>query len=153
MTETAYLALGSNLGDRAAYLATARAGVDALPETRVAAASPVEETAPIGIAGQGAYLNQMLRVETSLDPGALLAGAQAIERAAGRRRDPAARWGARTLDVDVILFGARAVSLPGLTVPHPELARRDFWQRELAALGVDWRAALAAARADAADVA
>ena len=145
MTETAYVALGSNLGDRAAHLARARAGLDATPATRVAAASAVEETAPLGPPGQGAYLNQMLRVETGLDPEALLDAALAIEQAAGRTRDPAARWGPRTLDVDLVLFDTRAVDTPRLTVPHPELARRDFWQRELAELGVDWRAALASA--------
>lgn len=141
--EVAYLALGSNLGDRARYLAEARAALDALPGTRVAAASPVEETAPVGPAGQGAYLNQMLQVETTLAPEALLAAAQAVERAAGRVRG--VRWGPRTLDVDLVLFGTRAVDTPVLVVPHPELANRDFWQRELAQLGVDWRAALDAA--------
>lgn len=145
--ETAYVALGSNLGDRAGYLAAGRAGLDAAPGTRVAAASRVEETAPLGPAAQGAYLNQMLRVETALAPEALLAAAQAVERAAGRTRDPAERWGPRTLDIDVVLFGTRSVALPGLSVPHPELARRDFWQRELAELGVDWRAALGGAAA------
>lgn len=149
----AYLALGSNLGDRAAHLGAARAGLNALPDTRVVAASPVEETAPLGVPGQGAYLNQMLHVETALAAAALLAGAQAIERAAGRVRDPAVRWGPRTLDIDVVLFGGEIVDLPGLRVPHPELARRDFWQRELAQLGVDWRAALDAAGAVAAGAA
>ena len=145
MSETAYVALGSNLGDRALYLARARAGLDAAPATRVAAASAVEETAPFGAPGQGAYLNQMLRLETGLDPEALLDAALAIEQAAGRTRDPAARWGPRTLDVDLVLFGTRVVETPRRVVPHPELARRDFWPRELAELGVDWRAALAAA--------
>ena len=141
--EVAYVALGSNLGDRARYLADARAALDASPGTRVTAASRVEETAPIGPAGQGAYLNQMLRVETTLAPAALLDAAQAVERAAGRVRD--VRWGPRTLDVDLVLFDGRAVDTPRLRLPHPELTHRDFWQRELAELGVDWRAALRAA--------
>ncbi len=140
--EVVYVALGSNLGDRAGHLASARAGLAALPGTRLTGASLVEETAPLGPVVQGAYLNQMVAVETTLAPDALLAAAQAIERGAGRRRDPETRWGPRTLDIDVVLFGTRAIATPTLRVPHPELARRDFWQRELAELGVDWRAAL-----------
>lgn len=145
----AFLALGSNLGDRAAHLAHARHALDALPGTRVCAASRVEETAPVGPAGQGPYLNQMLRVETTLAPEALLDAALAIERAAGRDRSATARWGARTLDVDVVLYGDLALRTPRLTVPHPELPNRDWWQRELAELGVPslapW-AAIGAAR-------
>ncbi len=142
MGEIVYLALGSNLGDRDAHLALARARLDALPQTRVRAASPVEETAPIGPAGQGPYLNQMLRVETTLTPEALLDACQAIELEAGRDRAASPRWGARTLDVDVVLFGARRLATPRLRVPHPELPNRDFWHRELAALDVDWGRAL-----------
>ncbi len=145
-----YVALGSNLGDREAHLAAARAGLAALPSTRVVSASRIEETAPIGPAGQGAYLNQMLHVETALAPTALLAAAQAIEREQGRRRDPAARWGPRTLDIDLVLFGDRPIGSASLQLPHPELAHRDFWQRELAELGVDWQVALAAVHAGAA---
>ena len=148
MGETVYIALGSNLGDRDAHLALARARLDALPGTRVLAASPVEETAPLGPAGQGPYLNQMLRVETTLTPDSLLDACLAIEAEAGRDRAATPRWGARTLDIDLVLFGARTVDAPHLQVPHPQLPHRDFWQRELAALGVDWtRAAADAAEA------
>jgi len=143
--EVVYAALGSNLGDRARHLAAARAELAGLPGTRLTAASRVEETAPLGPVAQGAYLNQMLRLETTLAPDVLLAAAQRIERGAGRRRDPAARWGPRTLDIDLVLVGTRAIETPRLRVPHPELARRDFWQHELAELGVDWRDALVAA--------
>lgn len=145
MGETVYIALGSNLGDRDAHLALARARLGALPGTRVLAASPVEETAPIGPAGQGPYLNQMLRVETTLTPDSLLDACLAIEAEAGRDRAATPRWGARTLDLDLVLFGTRCVDAPGLRVPHPELPRRDFWQRELASLGVEWSAAMARA--------
>ena len=130
--ERAYLALGSNLGDRAAYLGRARAAVDALPDTRVLAASAVEETAPLGGLDQPAYLNQMLLVETGLEPRALLAACQAIERDAGRERR--GRWGPRTLDVDIVRYGHRTITEPDLVIPHPGLADRDFWQRELAEL-------------------
>ncbi len=149
--EIVYVALGSNLGDRGAHLAVARMALHALPRTRVCAASRVEETPPIGPAGQPAYLNQMLRVETALDPDTLLDAAHAIESAAGRRRASEERWGARTLDVDLVLIGARAIASPTLRVPHPELGRRDFWQRELAELGVDWEQAVRAAGASAAE--
>jgi 2-amino-4-hydroxy-6-hydroxymethyldihydropteridine diphosphokinase len=132
VAEPAYVALGSNLGDRAAHLAAARAALEALPGTRVVATSAVEETAPLGGKTQPAYLNQMVLLETRLEPRALLEACQAIERAEGRVRTE--RWGSRTLDVDIVRFGRRRVAEPDLIIPHPELANRDFWQRELAEL-------------------
>ena len=98
------------------------------------AASPVEETAPVGPVLQGAYLNQMLLVETVLEPLALLEALLAIERVEGRVRGR--RWGPRTLDCDIVLVAGARIREPGLEVPHPELPNRAFWQRELAALGV-----------------
>jgi 2-amino-4-hydroxy-6-hydroxymethyldihydropteridine diphosphokinase len=126
----AYVALGSNLGDRAAYLAQARAAIAALPDTRLVAASDVEETAPIGPPGQGPYLNQMVAIETMLAPADLLERLMDIERANGRQRT--IPWGSRTLDLDIVRYGDQAIALPDLTIPHPQLAHRDFWQRELA---------------------
>jgi len=131
--DVAYVALGSNLGDRAAYLSGAREAIARLAGTRVLAASAVEETPPIGPSGQGPYLNQMLAVETDLAPAELLAALQAIERDAGRERHE--RWGARTLDLDIVQFARQRVNEPALRVPHPEIANRDFWRRELAELG------------------
>jgi 2-amino-4-hydroxy-6-hydroxymethyldihydropteridine diphosphokinase len=127
-----YIALGSNLGDRAAYLARARAAIAGLPGTRVVGESNIEETAPIGPPGQGPYLNQMVAAETTLSPEELLARLQEIEHANGRQR--AVHWGSRTLDLDIVRYGDRHVTEPGLTIPHPELPNRDFWQRELAQL-------------------
>jgi 2-amino-4-hydroxy-6-hydroxymethyldihydropteridine diphosphokinase len=127
-----YLALGSNLGDRAAHLAFARGRLAALPETTVVAASEIEETAPLGQVPQGPYLNQMVLLRTTLAPRELLAHCAAIERAAGRTRGP--RWGPRTLDLDIVRFDELRIAEPDLVVPHPELPRRDFWQRELAEL-------------------
>ena len=129
MRDVAYIALGSNLGDRDAYLARAREALAALPETRLLAASAVEETVPLGPIEQGPFLNQMIAIETSLAPRALLDALQEIERAAGRQRD--VRWGPRTLDLDIVRFERQQVSEPGLVVPHPELPHRDFWRREL----------------------
>jgi 2-amino-4-hydroxy-6-hydroxymethyldihydropteridine diphosphokinase len=127
----AYIALGSNVGDRAAHLARARAALAAVPSSRVIGFSAVEETAPIG-PPQGAYLNQMVALETELAPLALLDALQAIEHAEGRRRD--ARWGPRTLDLDIVCFERATVDEPRLRVPHPELPNRAFWRRELAEL-------------------
>jgi 2-amino-4-hydroxy-6-hydroxymethyldihydropteridine diphosphokinase len=130
MTDVAYVALGSNVGDRAAHLLFARERIAGLPDTRILAASEVEETAPIGPIAQGAFLNQMIAVETDLEPHVLLGELQDIERARGRVR--AERWGPRTLDIDIVLIEGRTVKEAELTIPHPELAARDFWQRELA---------------------
>jgi 2-amino-4-hydroxy-6-hydroxymethyldihydropteridine diphosphokinase len=130
--EPAYVALGSNLGDRAAHLAAARAALARLPDTRLLAASAIEETAPLGGKPQPAYLNQMVLLETRLEPRALLEACQAIEHAEGRVRGE--RWGSRTLDLDIVRFGHRRVAEPDLIIPHPELDHRDFWQRELAEL-------------------
>ena len=98
------------------------------------AVSAVEETAPLGPVPQGPFLNQMVMVETDLAPRALLDALLAIENAEGRVRRE--RWGPRTLDCDIVLFGDLTIREPGLVVPHPELPNRDFWQRELAQLGV-----------------
>ena len=126
------MALGSNLGDRAAHLAHARTRLNQLPQSRVLAVSRVEETAPIGPVAQPPYLNQMVLLETALSPAALLAHCRAIETERGRERRE--RWGPRTLDLDIVRYGARHVREPDLTIPHPELPNRDFWQREIAEL-------------------
>jgi 2-amino-4-hydroxy-6-hydroxymethyldihydropteridine diphosphokinase len=127
-----YLALGSNLGDRAGYLRQAREAIARLPETRVLAASAVEETAPLGGLDQPPYLNQMVLVETALEPRALLEACQEIERRAGRHRGE--HWGSRTLDLDIVRYGRLHVAEPDLVIPHPGVAEREFWQRELAEL-------------------
>jgi 2-amino-4-hydroxy-6-hydroxymethyldihydropteridine diphosphokinase len=130
-TDVAYIALGSNLGDREGHLARARAALARLPSSRVVGVSAVEETAAIG-PPQGAYLNQMVALETALAPLELLDALQAIERAEGRERS--VRWGPRTLDLDIVCFDRATVTEPRLRVPHPELPHRAFWQRELAEL-------------------
>lgn len=132
MTERVYVALGSNVGDRAAHLAHARARLAALPGTRVVGTSRVEETAPLGPVPQGPYLNQMVVLETTLTPQDLLAACRTVEVERGRERRE--RWGPRTLDLDIVRFGQRSVHEAGLTIPHPELPRRDFWLREIAEL-------------------
>ena len=131
-TERVYVALGSNVGDRAAHLAYARARLAALPRTRLIGESRVEETAPLGSVPQGPYLNQMVLLETALEPAELLDQLHAIESERGRERR--IRWGPRTLDLDIVRFGRRVVRERDLVIPHPELPNRPFWQRELAEL-------------------
>ena len=124
-----YLALGSNLGDREANLALARERLGALPGNRIVATSSIEETEPLGRMVQPAYLNQMLLLETDLSPRALLEVCRAIELAAGRVRYT--RWEPRTLDIDIVQYGDTIVDEPDLQVPHPGLADREFWKREI----------------------
>jgi 2-amino-4-hydroxy-6-hydroxymethyldihydropteridine diphosphokinase len=126
------VALGSNLGDRQGYLRAAREAIASLPQTRLIAASSIEETAPLGGMQQPPYLNQMVVLETRLEPRALLEALQEIERQQGRRREE--RWGSRTLDLDIVRFGDRQLHDRDLIIPHPELSNRDFWRRELAEL-------------------
>jgi len=132
VAERAYVALGSNLGDRAAHLDRARVALSLLPSTRLVAVSSIAETAPLGAMAQPPYLNQMVALDTMLAPESLLAALHAIERAQGRLRS--ARWGARTIDLDLVRYGERRVHTRALTLPHPGIASRVFWQRELAEL-------------------
>ena len=132
MRDVAYIALGSNLGDRDEHLARARDALARLPSSRVVAESSIEETAPLGQLDQPMYLNQMVALETTLSPHELLHGLQAIEEREGRTRHR--RWDSRTLDLDIVCFDAQTASEPDLEIPHPGLANRAFWQRELAEL-------------------
>jgi len=130
--ERVYVALGSNLGDRPGYLERARAALAKLPLTRVLAVSTVEETEPVGPPGQNRYLNQMVLLETSLDPGRFLKLLHRIEEENGRVRTE--RWGPRTLDLDIVRFGTRRLRDADLQLPHPELQHREWWRREMAEL-------------------
>jgi len=132
MRDVAYIALGSNLGDRDEHLARAREAIAQLPSSRVVAESSIEETAPLGQLDQPMYLNQMVALETSLTPRQLLSELQAIEQGEGRVRRE--RWESRTLDLDIVCFDAQTASETDLEIPHPGLADRPFWQRELAEL-------------------
>ena len=120
----AYIGLGSNLGDRLAYLQSAVDRLDATDGVEVVAVSRVYETAPVGGPPQGAYLNAVVAVETQLDPHELLALAQRTERDAQRVR--AEHWGPRTLDVDLLLYDDVRRADPELTLPHPRMWERGF---------------------------
>lgn len=119
----AYLLLGSNLGDRAAYLRRAAQAL-AAGAGEVVAASALYETAAWGVEDQPAFLNQALAVRTTLAAPTLLAACLATEQQAGRERRQ--RWGSRTLDVDILLYGPEIIATPTLTVPHPALPARRF---------------------------
>jgi 2-amino-4-hydroxy-6-hydroxymethyldihydropteridine diphosphokinase len=127
----AFLALGSNLGDRLGHL---RAAVAGIPD--VVAVSPVYETDPVGgPEGQDPYLNAVVQLETERTPRELLEIAQRLEQEARRVRRE--RWGPRTLDVDVLLVGDLVVDEPDLQVPHPRMWERAFVLVPLAHLAPD----------------
>jgi 2-amino-4-hydroxy-6-hydroxymethyldihydropteridine diphosphokinase len=130
--ERAFVALGSNVGDREGHLRTALAALRRLPGTDLIAVSAIEETEPLGGMSQPPYLNQMVVLETTLSPRALLDALHDIEHQAGRVRS--SRWEARTLDLDIVRYGDQRVDEPDLIIPHPGLPNRDFWLRELAEL-------------------
>ncbi len=132
MRDVAYIAIGSNVGERDAQLARARGALAALAHSRLLAVSSVEETAPLGSVPQRPYLNQMVALETELAPRELLRELHRIEAESGRVRE--VRWGPRTLDLDIVMFESQTIDEDGITVPHPRLNERDFWRRELAEL-------------------
>lgn len=129
----AYLALGANLGEPLANVTGAIADLGQVPGISLKDRSPLYRTPPLGPSGQPDYINAVIEVCTDLDPEALLDACQGVERAYGRVRD-GARWGPRTLDVDVLLYGDRTIASERLTVPHPEMTRRAFVMVPLAAL-------------------
>lgn len=124
MSARAVLALGANLGDRLAALQGAIDLLDGTDGVAVVAVSDVYETAPVGGPDQGDFLNAVVAVQTDLDPRQLLAVCHGIERAWDRRRD--VRWGPRTLDVDIVIFGDVEMDEPDLTLPHPRAVTRAF---------------------------
>jgi 2-amino-4-hydroxy-6-hydroxymethyldihydropteridine diphosphokinase len=119
----AYVGLGSNLGDRAAYLLLGLSALSRLPKTHLLRLSPVYETDPVG-PPQPPYLNMVAELETELSPKGLLAEMLRIEKALGRERRE--RWGPRTLDLDLLLYGDLVLEEAGLSVPHPRLHERAF---------------------------
>lgn len=126
MSTTAYLSLGSNVGDR---LETLTAAIFVLHESdgiAVGDVSGIYETGPWGGVEQEPYLNCCVRIVTSLAPLALLDELQTTEAAFGRDREHGPRWGPRPLDIDVLLYGDEVIDTPRLTVPHPRLQERAF---------------------------
>ncbi len=122
----AAIGLGSNLGDRRATIERAVRLLDEVESVRVRAMSSIIETEPIGAADQGRYLNAAVLLDTQLSPRDLLDRCLEIEQQFGRDRSRGPRWGPRTLDLDLLLYGQRIIEEPGLRVPHPRLAERLF---------------------------
>lgn len=120
-----YVSLGSNLGDRVAYLAAARDALTALPGTCLLAASRIYETAPQGHGEQPEFLNQVVLLSTRLEPRDLLNECQRIENEHGRVRSEL-RFGPRTLDIDILLYEGVESDDPELRLPHPRMVRRAF---------------------------
>jgi len=121
---TAFIGLGSNLDDPEAQIRRAYATLALLPNCRDLLASDLYLSRPFGEVEQPDYINAVAGLQTTLTPEALLAALQAIERQQTRTRE--VRWGPRTLDLDILLYGAEIVGRPDLVIPHPGLAQRDF---------------------------
>ena len=124
MSESAHVGLGSNLGDRRGYLAAGLAAIAALPDTHLVAVSSIYETPPIGPTDQPDYLNAVCAIDAAIDPVALLAALHKIENQHQRQRH--IRWGSRTLDLDLLLYGKRVIDSPDLQLPHPYINDRSF---------------------------
>lgn len=121
---TAYVALGSNLGEPRKQLAQARVALERIPETELVRASGDYRSAPLGPQDQPDYVNAVVALRTTLDAESLLTAMQGIEDAQGRQRS--VRWGPRTLDLDLLLYGDGIYRTSRLTLPHPEMHCRAF---------------------------
>jgi 2-amino-4-hydroxy-6-hydroxymethyldihydropteridine diphosphokinase len=135
MKHLAYLALGTNLGDRLENLELARESLS--EQVKLLACSPIYETAPWGYLEQPAFLNQVIQVETELTPQALLAALKDIELRMGRQAS--VRFGPRLIDLDILLYDDLVLDLPELTIPHPRMAGRGFVLVPLADLAPDFQ--------------
>ena len=131
MEECAYIGIGSNLGDREQKLLRAVAELGRLPGTRVTALSPFYETEPVGGVAQDNFYNAAVGIVTSISPLALLQALKQIE-AEVFHRVPSGRWGPRSMDLDILLYGNRILVDDELVIPHPRLAERRFALQPLA---------------------
>jgi 2-amino-4-hydroxy-6-hydroxymethyldihydropteridine diphosphokinase len=121
-----YVGLGSNLNDPEAQVRRALAALATLPENRLVAVSGLYRNPPVGPPGQPEYVNAVAGLLTHDEPVELLGRLRAIEAAQGRRRDAASRWGPRTIDLDLLVFGSRQINSPELVIPHPGIQERNF---------------------------
>ena len=134
MANKAYLLLGTNLGDRAKHLEAARTGLSRTAG-KITQLSSVYETAAWGIVEQPYFWNQVVALETDLPADTLLQAILGIEQSLGRERD--LRWGARTLDVDILYYNDQTIETPALSVPHPQIVHRRFTLAPLAEIARD----------------
>ena len=132
LDEAVLLGIGSNLGDRRAMIETAVEKIDRIEGVRVARVSRIRETTPVGGPPQRDYLNAAGELFSAIAPRALLLELQRIERDLGRSHE--VRWGPRSIDLDILLFGDRVIDAPDLVVPHPLMAERGFVLEPLADL-------------------
>ena len=135
----AYVGLGSNLGDREATLREAVRLLGELDGVEVRAVSSFRETDPVGKLDQPRFVNGAAALETSLQARELLDRLLEVERALGRDRSVEERWGPRTIDLDLLLYGEETIDVPGLQVPHPRLAERAFVLEPLLELAPELR--------------
>jgi 2-amino-4-hydroxy-6-hydroxymethyldihydropteridine diphosphokinase len=131
-----YIGLGSNLAQPAQQLRAALDAMAALPDTQLIAVSSLYASKPLGPADQPDYVNAVAALDTALEPLTLLDCLQQIELQQGRQRK-AERWGPRTLDLDILLFGEQRIDLPRLQVPHYHLQERPFVLYPLAEIAPD----------------
>jgi 2-amino-4-hydroxy-6-hydroxymethyldihydropteridine diphosphokinase len=130
----AYIALGSNLGDRERTLLDAVEALRAAPEVEIAGVSGLIDTEPVGLVDQPRFLNGVVALDTTLPPRRLLELLLDVERRFGRSREGVPAQGPRTLDLDLLLYGEEEIDEPGLQVPHPRLHERSFVLEPLAEL-------------------
>ena len=133
----AYIGLGANLGERELNLRRAVELLGADPAIEVVGVSSLRETDPVGYVDQPRFLNGAVALETTLSARELLGRMLAIERELGRDRTSEERWGPRTIDLDLLLYGNERIDEPGLTVPHPRLTERRFVLEPLAELDAE----------------
>jgi 2-amino-4-hydroxy-6-hydroxymethyldihydropteridine diphosphokinase len=124
--EEVFIALGSNLGDSITIVEEAISALGNISHCKLRGRSSLYRSEALGEIPQDDYINAVARLETGLEPLALLLELQAIEQAYYRQRDPQQRWAPRTLDLDIVLFGDRNIEDSHLTIPHPEFANRIF---------------------------
>ena len=132
----AYVGLGSNLDDPLGQVSTAAAGLGQLEETRLVRQSPWYRNPPMGPADQPDYVNGVVGLLTQLTARRLLEALESLEEAQGRRRK-GERWGPRSIDLDLLLYGERQIDEPGLKIPHPGITRRPFVIGPLADISQD----------------
>lgn len=119
-----FLGLGSNVGQREMYLNKAVSALGSRKDIQIRFVSSIYETEPWGKKDQESFLNQVVEIETQLDPQRLIAVCQEIEKALGKEKNN--RWGPRTIDIDLLLFGDRVVDERNVQIPHPQLLERKF---------------------------
>ena len=138
----AAIALGANLGDRAETIFAALGAIGRIPSTRVVLSSTLKETKAVGPGEQPDYLNGAATIQTALDPRRLLEALLDVERLLGRVRAGRQRWGARHIDIDLLLYERAGAPVeldePGLTLPHPRMHERLFVLVPLAEVAHDW---------------